>query len=200
MNDRMRDYIDRRMNRGGGDGRNPYGSRGGYVTSRRPRRGDRAYEDQRDYGYDSRDYNSDYGYDSNYDSGYDRGYQRDRGYDRNYDRRYRRDYGEMETLSHEDLKHWKNKLRNMIVDSAKKMLTDENIIKSAKEMGMKFEAYSEDEYIVTVLMMYTDYWKAVGKGNVDMYLKLADCFLCDEDAAVMAGEKLAAYYECIVEE
>ena len=54
MNRRMRDYMDRRMmndrgrgdmyDRGGedmrdmrGDGRNPYGSRGGYVTSRRPR-------------------------------------------------------------------------------------------------------------------------------------------------------------------
>lgn len=35
-----------------GDGRNPYGSRGGYVTSRDPRRRDRGqYEDERDMDY-----------------------------------------------------------------------------------------------------------------------------------------------------
>lgn len=48
MNRRAEHYL-RSMR---GDGRNPYGSRGGYVTSRDPRRRDRGqYEDERDMDY-----------------------------------------------------------------------------------------------------------------------------------------------------
>ena len=77
------------------DGRNPYGSRGGYVTSRRGRR-DREMEDMArgrdrgmdygsDYGYDSAEYDgrNDYGDYGQYDyEGNDMGYQRDRQSDR----------------------------------------------------------------------------------------------------------------------
>lgn len=46
--------------------------------------------------------------------------------------------------------------------------------------------------------MYTDYKNTLGKGNVDIYIRLAKDFLCDEDASVKYGEKLAVYYEDIV--
>ena len=53
MEPRMDRYMrDRRSNMGGRDGRNPYGSRGGYVTSRRPRGRDRMYYDDRTMGGD----------------------------------------------------------------------------------------------------------------------------------------------------
>lgn len=48
MNDRAKRYLMEQMR---GDGRNPYGSRGGYVTSRDPRRRDRGQYDERDMDY-----------------------------------------------------------------------------------------------------------------------------------------------------
>lgn len=48
MNDRARRYLMEQMR---GDGRNPYGSRGGYVTSRDPRRRDRGEYDERGMDY-----------------------------------------------------------------------------------------------------------------------------------------------------
>ena len=48
MNERARRYLMEQMR---GDGRNPYGSRGGYVTSRDPRRRDRGQYDERDMNY-----------------------------------------------------------------------------------------------------------------------------------------------------
>ena len=56
MEKRMRDYMAMRGMRGR-DGRNPYGSRGGYVTNRRPDRGMDSRMDLR-----RRDRNGDYGH------------------------------------------------------------------------------------------------------------------------------------------
>lgn len=66
------------------------------------------------------------------------------------------------------------------------------------DIRVEFNKFNEDEFYVTVLMMYTDYKNTLGKGNVDIYIRLAKDFLCDEDASVKYGEKLAVYYEDIV--
>lgn len=58
MNDRAKRYLMEQMR---GDGRNPYGSRGGYVTSRDPRRRDRGEYDERDMDY-SYERDNGYGY------------------------------------------------------------------------------------------------------------------------------------------
>ncbi len=62
MNERARRYLMEQMR---GDGRNPYGSRGGYVTSRDPRRRDRGQYDERDMDYryerDNGHYRGEYG-------------------------------------------------------------------------------------------------------------------------------------------
>lgn len=206
MNDRMRDYMDsrgydrgydRNYDRGYGgdmydrgydraemDGRNPYGSRGGYVTSRRPR-GDRAEMDSR------------YEYEGIFRGGDSRMYDNDmtdgrRGY------RGRRDYAEGRKLDPRELAEWHKKLMSKVPDSSKEMLSEEKIMKKAKENGVKMDKFSEDEFLVTVVMMYTDYWETAGRGNLDMYVKLAEDFLCDEDSALKGGEKLAAYYENVV--
>lgn len=213
MNNRMRDYMDNRMydrNMDSGydrgydraydrdygtdeamDGRNPYGSRGGYVTSRRPR-GDRAYEYEGSFRggdhamYDNRMYppmmnDMDYAMDGR------RGYYRGR-----------RDYAEGNRLTPEELEHWYKKLMSKVGDSSKEMLSEDKIMKKAKEHGVKMDKFTEDEFIVTVLMMYTDYWETAGRGNLDMYVKLAEDFLCDEDSKLKGGEKLAAYYDNII--
>lgn len=209
MNDRMRDYMDSRgydrgydrnydrgYDRGYGgdmydrgydraemDGRNPYGSRGGYVTSHRPR-GDRAEMDGR------------YEYEGIFRGGDSRMYDNDMDGRRGY--RGRRDYAEGNKLEPQELAEWHKKLMSEVPDSSKEMLSEEKIMKKAKENGIKMEKYSEDEFLVTVLMMYTDYWETAGRGNLDMYVKLAEDFLCDEDSHLKGGEKLAAYYENVV--
>ena len=295
MNDyarrRMRDRMMRREMR---DGRNPWGSRGGYVVSSRRRR-DRAgsdmnrgyadmrydyamdYEDavgyredptlyrniereeqkfektgamERDEAYDMRrDYGDMrrmdghrpinegrtyfpieamgtftgyYGMEEDYARGGrgGRGYRggRDYGYDYNYDYArndyargdYRRgdyagsdyagDYGEK--LVKEELEEWKKKLMKEVEQKDHAFFAKENIAQKAKQMGIKFEEFTEDELAVAALMMYTDYCMTIKPmlgSNMDIYIKLAKDFLTDPDAAVKGGEKLALYHDCIVE-
>lgn len=258
MSNMMRDYL---MNRRMRDGRNPYGSRGGYVTSRSPR-GDRRmgrdyasdperFNNQRgedyargrqyepieimgrfngyyggaeDYAYNGREqdynYGEDYnhGMDYNYRNDYARDDRRDYAYENDYARGRSRDYGYMpyppymmdygysrdyarsgEYLSDKDLKMWADKLMRDVEEKDKQFLSKENIRRKAEEMGIKFDKYSFEEFYVTVLMKYTDHCKTLGTANMDIYLKLAKDFFEDPDTAVRYGEKLAAYYDYIVE-
>lgn len=180
---RLMDYAMRR------DGRNPYGSRGGYVDSRRDRmrgrdgrsdygyrdrqsdmrRGDRAYSQQdyaRDYGYDERDR----GYDSRSDYNDMRGYRpiEAMGYFNGYygsqDRGYN-DYNDYagdygETLTKEELKHWEEKLMEEVDEpQAKQFFKKDNIEQKARQMGVKVD--KPEELAVASLMVYTDYCKAL---------------------------------------
>lgn len=269
-NRRLRDYLMRR------DGRNPYGSRGGYVVSSRRGRRDRAMDRGMDYEYDRRDYRGgDYEYDARrgdrayseqdyaenrrdyerggqYDMagdyagdmrdmhygrgqgnfkpveamGYFTGYYggedmarggrgRDMGYDYNYYMDYdyarrggRRDYGDYrydyagdygENLTKEELEHWKKKLMQEVDEKDKQYFSKEMISQKAKQMGMSFDKFSEEELELTTLMMYTDYCKTLGTSNMDLYVRLAKDWLEDKDVAVKGGEKLAVYHDCIVE-
>lgn len=124
-----------------------------------------------------------------------RGRGRDYGYDYNYD--YAGDYGE--TLGKEEVAHWSKKLMKEMEDKDKQFFTRENIMKKAKEMGVKFDKFSEDDFYITALMVYTDYCKTLGTANMDIYLRLAKDWLEDDDVAVKGGEKLAVYHDCIVE-
>lgn len=235
MNSYMRDYLMRRRMT---DGRNPYGSEGGYVVSRRAR-GDRRMG--RDYAYDypnrygdsenqrlnsqrEEDYARGRGYDGHYEpieimgrfNGYYGGaedYARGRDYNYGNDYARGRDYGYMpyppymmdyasqggEYLSDRYLQMWADKLMKKVEDKDKQFLSRENIRKRADEMGIKFEKYSFEEFYVVVLMKYTDHCKTLGTANMDIYLKLAKDFFEDDDAAVKYGEKLALYYDHIVE-
>ena len=223
MNNMMRDYLMRRRMT---DGRNPYGSEGGYVVSRRAR-GDRRMG--RDYAYD---YPNRYGDSENQrlNSQREEDYARGRGYDGHYapieimgrfngyyggaeDYARGRDYGYMpyppymmdyasqggEYLSDRDLQMWADKLMRDVEDKDKQFLSRENIRKRADEMGIKFDKYSFEEFYVVVLMKYTDHCKTLGTANMDIYLKLAKDFFEDPDTALRYGEKLAAYYYDIVE-
>lgn len=253
------------------DGRNPYGSRGGYVTSRRSRR-DRAMEEdyarnnyansnrqygssrdynsyeEQDYARGSRDYeqsrqrnmdysdyrgsmrndyayeedmargrgrdghypvgqtyypieamgtfNGYYGMNEDYARGRGRGYSMARG---GRGRDYNYDYGEMEYLEEEDLEEWSEKLKDELEEKDKQFFSKENIKHKAEQMGIKFDKYSMEEFMVTALMVYTDYCKTLGTANMDIYLKLAKDWLEDKDAGVKYGEKLASYYDNVVD-
>ena len=80
MNKFVKDML-MSQSRRSGDGRNPYGSRGGYVTSRRPRGRDRDMDDMERFGMPKGDYRRDYADYENRDMrrGYDRDYERDYG-------------------------------------------------------------------------------------------------------------------------
>ena len=231
------------------DGRNPYGSRGGYVSSSRPsrrgrgrgRRGDRgmmdyAHDDMRGDGrvmrsypridrgeYEHEMHRMDYrggdmhhmgrqggyepvefmGYCSGYYGSPDQGYGRGRG-DYGYDMRGRYDYGYDdygdygETLTEKELDHWCKKLKGHLDEREKQMFSKENIMQRAKQMGRSMDGFGEKELEVATLMVYTDYKQSIGQ-NLDLAIKLAFDWLNDKDTAVKGAEKLAVYYDCIVE-
>ena len=145
---------------------------------------------QQDYGYVRRDYEYDRGYDYA-PRGY-RGYS-DYGYDYGYD------YGEgSERLSEKELEHWCKRLKEQLDDREKQMFSKEMISQKARQMGKSMEDFSEKELEVATLMIYTDYKNSIGQ-NPDLAIKLAFDWLTDKDVAVKGGEKLAVYYDCIVE-
>ena len=113
---------------------------------------------------------------------------------------YMMDYASQggEYLSDRDLQMWADKLMKKVEDKDKQFLSRENIRKRADEMGIKFEKYSFEEFYVVVLMKYTDHCKTLGTANMDIYLKLAKDFLEDEDSSLKYGERLAAYYDFVI--
>ena len=201
-------YYRNDMRRGGynrdmEDERNPYGSAGGYVTSRRGRDSmdERDYRnDMRHGGYsrgrgDERTFRMDYE-DDRRSRGYeDERYMRDSrsGMDyRNYN-----DYGHG-YLSNKELQKWQNKLCKELDQQECEMFKYEHIIHQAEEMNIMFDRYTKEEFYTTVLMMYSDYKKTCAN-NIPMYISLAKEFLEDKDAKVCYGEKLAAYYDNIAD-
>lgn len=140
---------------------------------------------------------------------YARGGRRDYGdYDYGYDMRYRDyadydyagDYGE--SLTKEELDHWNKKLMKEVEEKDKQFFSKENIAQKAKQMGIPFEQFKEEELATAALMTYTDYCKALKPyvgANMDVYISMGKAFLTDPDAAVKGGEKLAVYHDCIVE-
>ena len=203
MNSFVKDMLMAQSSRGR-DGRNPYGSRGGYVTSRSPRRdrgmdygmpkGDYrrgAMPPMRDYGMrrdypEMRDYD-DYGYDNDY---------------RMYDDYAMNDYGKSEygKLSHEDIEKWKKHLENQ--DGTKgEHFKKEHITQAARQIGVNPEEYGNEHIFGLVMnMMYADYCgvaRKFGLDRPDFYAELAKAFLNDKDFEGEPEEKVWLYYQCI---
>ena len=182
----QRDYGDYRYEQGGMDGHYQHGRQSGYEPVEfmgycqgyygSPDHGDyrmRDYGDMRsmrDYGYGRRDYG--YGYD---------------------------DYGDYgETLSEKELEHWNKKLMEQLDEREKQMLHKDVIMQKAKQMGKPMEGFGEKELYTATIMVYTDYKQSIG-ANPDLAVKLAYDWLSDKDVSVRGAEKLAVYYDCIVE-
>ena len=177
------------------DGRNPYGSRGGYVRSDR-----RDYEDYYARGnMGGRDRNEDY---ATYNDRRmrDRDYEDDYRRDRNEDYR-RRDYGKPEMFSHKDMETWKSMMKNE--DGTRgEHFRKEQVKHACQQAGIDCEEFGEDVFCLAMNMMYSDYCKVAKKYGVDMpeyYADLAKAFLRDKDFDGKPEEKLYLYYKAIVE-
>lgn len=105
---------------------------------------------------------------------------------------YAYDYAESEDKWHKDLEHWTEKLKKKDRFHIKK----EDVISSAKQMGVKFDEFSEEEFYAVYLMMVSDY-KAVAN-DFRSYLNMAKEWLMDDDIEVTPSEKLCIYYYEIV--
>lgn len=167
------------------DGHYPQGKMGGYQPVEAmgyfngyygtPDHGD--YRGGRDYGYDMR-------------GGYGRRDYGDYGYD---------DYGDYgETLSEKELEHWNKKLMEQLDERERQMFHKDAIMQKVKQMGKPMDGFGEKELYTATLMVYTDYKQSIGQ-NPDLAVKLAYDWLSDKDVAVKGAEKLAVYYDCIVE-
>jgi hypothetical protein len=145
-----------------------------------------------------------YGAPQDYGRGRDYGDMR-RNY--GYDARGRRDYGDYryddygdygEVLSDQEIEHWEKKLMGQLDEREKQMFHKDSIKQKIKAMGKQMEGFGEKELCLATLMIYTDYKQTIGQ-NVDMAIRLAYDWLSDKDVAVKGAEKLATYYDCIVE-
>lgn len=191
------------------DGRNPYGSRGGYVRSDRrsdyeddyAMRGNRDRDDYRRNDY-RRDRNEDYN--SYNDSRMrNRDYEDDYRRDRNEDyRRDRNDYGKPKMFSHKDMETWKSMMKNE--DGTRGVhFREEQVKRACEQAGIDCEEFGEDVFCLAMNMMYSDYCKVAKKYGVDMpeyYADLAKAFLRDKDFDGKPEEKLYLYYKAIVEQ
>jgi hypothetical protein len=228
MNDYAKHYLRMRDSRRGRDGRNPYGSRGGYVDSKNDYRGrDRAdmrygndYRGRNDYAeYDSRQDYRDY---ADYDMERDYGDYEQRGqYNRDYEdmRSGRANYRPIEAMGYfngyydsQDYysgRDGHNKLSKKDIKKWEKSLENadgtrgkkydvEQVEKTAQQHGIRFDEYSPEVFTMVVNMMYADYCKVLGS-DMMIYIKLAKAFLEDEDFDGEPEEKVMLYYKCIVE-
>ena len=156
--------------------------------------------EQSDYGMDGRGMNyRRYGGVPRMDYGYDMrrgGRGRDYGYDYGD---YGDDYGDYgETLSDKELEEWNKKLLGQLDEREKQMFSKDAIMQKIKQMNKPMEGFGEKELYTTMLMLLTDY-KMTLPANPDTYLRLAYDWLSDKDVAVKGAQKLAVYYDCIVE-
>lgn len=113
-------------------------------------------------------------------------------YASDYPRYDERDYAEVDKEYHEDLEQWKHKLQKF--DKFK--LSTSEIINKAKQMGVKFDKYSELEYELVYYMLMSDHPSISNEPH--RYLVMAKEWLEDDDIAVTPSEKLCSYYYCIV--
>lgn len=200
---RMKDYRHPRMEV---DRRNPYGSRGGYVSSRRVDRRMPEYEEY-DYRHDREI--EDYPRERNFDYGSSREYHgiygdtpfkmssRSQYYPSDYSMRDYA-YGKEDYLTDREIEEWTHRLLSEIDNKDREMLQKEKVMKRAEEMGIKFDYFTPEEFYLVVLMKYTDFSKTLGNANLDTYLKIAKDWLCDDDVKHKYSDKLALYYDYIV--
>lgn len=115
--------------------------------------------------------------------------------------RYMSDRNSSRPLDEEHIERWTRSLMGELEEKDRQMLKMDAIIRRAKEMGISFEKFTEEEFYVTLLMLHTDLAKAFGPSiTLDHWIKAAKAWLCDPDAALRYGKKLAAYYKSIVED
>lgn len=191
------------------DGRNRYGSRGGYVSSRKSGR-DRAMDYEHDYPERDSRYN-DRHYGEHRNQEHHMAYQQPREYYRPMDYEmygygiggirpmmndygYGRDYAseDMEKEYKEDLHEWIEKLRRHDIFG----LSKQQVIDKAKQMGVRFDKFEEEEFYAIYLMLISDFKQV--SNDPHYYLALAKEWLEDDDVAMKGSDKVCAYLYSIV--
>jgi hypothetical protein len=198
---RNRDYI---MSRDGrADTRmypRMYDERGRYGSKGRSSHRNRGYEphDMRSYGRSSYasdphrermvgenyEHNTPYGYYAAYGM-YPHDYASHEYYDGGKD---------AEKEYYEELEEWGKDLEKYDIFH----LPKEKVIEKAKQMGVMFKDFDEEEFYITYLMHISDY-KSLHNVLKDpaYFIHMAKDFLEDEDAAYYGGEKLCRYMDYI---
>ena len=92
----------------------------------------------------------------------------------------------------EELEKWIKKMKN----KDRFQISKQEVISRAKQMGINFEEFTEEEYYAIYLAMVTDY-KNIGN-DPQKYLDLAKQFLEDDDIELSPSEKVYAYLNYIV--
>ena len=193
--------------RGGMDWRGDYAMRDGRQGVKGTGRYGRGGSMYRDRGYED-----DYGYDEAYDMGYDDDY----GYDYNYDysmrdgrgrgRRGGRDYADEDMhLSKQEIMEIKRSMKNEDGTVGAHYSLQE-VLPLSEKMSIRFEEFDEEEFCLTVNMMYSDYCKAMRESvalppdkELMTYIKLANAWLNDKDGP-RGSEKLSLYFRCVIME
>lgn len=178
-----------------------------HARYRMPRyhRYDREMERKHHYDYDM-DYGMDYA--DEYETDGRQGVKGTGRYGIGGSRYYpRRDYGHTEhegkvMISPKHMRMWEKELKN--ADGSHGTHFEESqIMPIAQKLGIKFDMYSEEEFVLVANMLYSDFCEAL-KSIVTperehiVYSKLAKAWLEDKDTALKGSEKLAVYYYCIV--
>lgn len=130
-----------------------------------------------------------------------RDYRHERGRDYGMTKNYFRDYRESDNdyLTDDELMQWDKDIMREIPENDRQMFTKDYIERRSRELGIEFDkTYTFAEFYTTALMLYSDFYKVLGQGNIDVYLHLAKAFLTDDDIDLDGGEKLSAYYDYIV--
>lgn len=145
----------------------------------------------------SREYSRDYNYDM-------RGDYRRRDYDMNYDYDMRRDYrrdmrdyadDDYDKDYHKDLDKWIEKLKRF----DRFNLPKDQVLQVAKQMGVEFKDYDEEEFYAIYLMHLSDY--PTVSNDSRMYLNMAKSWLEDKDIKIEPSEKVCKYmYEIAMAE
>jgi hypothetical protein len=115
-----------------------------------------------------------------------------------YPRHYEYTPAQIYDYNHEE-KEYEKDLHEWIARMKKKDrfgVPKEQIIHQAKNMGIMFRDFSEDEFYAAYLAMVTDYKKVSNEYNV--YIQLAKDFLEDDDTKASNSEKLCKYLYYIV--
>lgn len=156
----VRDRMMDRMMRGR-DERNPYGSRGGYVRSDR-------FDSRNDYN----DYREDYREADYYRGRYDEGYNGS-------------DYHEADNYYHNDLK----RVREQLKRKDKFNLPDKEVIEKARQMGVNFNEFEEDEFLFAYNLMMSEFGTIANEPH--KFIAMAKNWLEQDDIKVSPSEKVA---------
>ena len=93
---------------------------------------------------------------------------------------------------HKELEDWVHRLKRF----DRFGLPKEEVLKKAKDMGVKFQDYDEAEFYAVYLMLISDFKHVANDPH--QYLAMAKSWLEDDDARRKGSEKVCAYLYTIV--